>query len=114
VVYTWDTDALDMPKSIVKFGGYDWQIPWIDGERKVRIKQESYTRIQIKIFPDEQENRKSWWYWCTRAFWLAENSNLLIAPKHLRLIAGRACKTADIIAERSQNVIYDMPKAIRY
>jgi hypothetical protein len=23
VVYTWDTDALDMPKSIVKFGGYD-------------------------------------------------------------------------------------------
>lgn len=36
----------------------------------------------------------------------------LIAPKHLRLIAGRAtAKTADIIAERSQNVIYDMPKS---
>ena len=36
----------------------------------------------------------------------------LIAPKHLRLIAGRAtAKTADIIAERSQNIIYDMPKS---
>ncbi|WP_278035897.1 hypothetical protein [Flavobacterium nitratireducens] len=36
----------------------------------------------------------------------------LIAPKHLRLIAGRAtAKTADIIAERSQNVMYDMPKS---
>jgi hypothetical protein len=36
----------------------------------------------------------------------------LIAPKHLRLIAGRAtAKTTDIIAERSQNIIYDMPKS---
>lgn len=36
----------------------------------------------------------------------------LIAPKHLRLIAGRAtAKTADIIAERSQNIIHDMPKS---
>jgi hypothetical protein len=36
----------------------------------------------------------------------------LIAPKDLRLIAGRAtAKTEDIIAERSQNVIYDMPKS---
>lgn len=36
----------------------------------------------------------------------------LIAPKHLRLIAGRAtAKTADIIAERSQEVMYDMPKS---
>jgi hypothetical protein len=38
----------------------------------------------------------------------------LIAPKHLRLIAGRAtAKTADIIAERSQNVIHDMPKSLQ-
>lgn len=36
----------------------------------------------------------------------------LISPKHLRLIAGRAtAKTADIIAERSQNIIHDMPKS---
>ena len=36
----------------------------------------------------------------------------LIAPKHLRLIAGRAtAKTADIIAERSQNIVHDMPKS---
>lgn len=36
----------------------------------------------------------------------------LIAPKHLRLVAGRAmAKTTDIIAERSQNIIHDMPKS---
>lgn len=45
------------------------------------------------------------------ASWL-KTMIFLIAPKHLRLIAGRAtAKTADIIAERSQNVIYDMPKS---
>ena len=36
----------------------------------------------------------------------------LISPKNLRLIAGRAmAKTASIIAKRSQNIIYDMPKS---
>ena len=36
----------------------------------------------------------------------------LIAPKHLRLIAGRAmAKTAGVIAKRSQNVIFEMPKS---
>jgi len=36
----------------------------------------------------------------------------LIAPKHLKLIAGRAmAKTTRIIAKRSQNIIYDMPKS---
>ena len=36
----------------------------------------------------------------------------LISPKHLRLIAGRAtAKTSDIIAERAQNVVWDMPRS---
>lgn len=36
----------------------------------------------------------------------------LIAPKHLRIIAGRAtAKTSEIIAQRSQDVMYDMPKS---
>lgn len=37
---------------------------------------------------------------------------MLIAPKDLRLIAGRAtAKTADIIAERSQTICWDMPRS---
>jgi hypothetical protein len=36
----------------------------------------------------------------------------LIAPKHLRLIAGHAAgKTADSSAERSRKVLSDMPKS---
>lgn len=36
----------------------------------------------------------------------------LIAPKDLRLIAGRAmAKTSDIIAERAQNICWDMPRS---
>jgi hypothetical protein len=40
----------------------------------------------------------------------------LIAPKHLRLIAGHAAgKTADSSAERSRKeILSDMPKAITY
>jgi ribosomal protein L20 len=62
VVYTWDTDALDMPKvnrqvladMIDKF-------PELTEKEKVRIKQESLIPgFKLKIFPDEQENpRKS-------------------------------------------------------
>ena len=34
----------------------------------------------------------------------------LISPKNLMLVAGRAtAKTSDVIAERSQDIIYDMP-----
>lgn len=37
----------------------------------------------------------------------------LIGPKHLRLIAGRGTsKTTDVIADRSQEVIYDMPRSL--
>lgn len=36
----------------------------------------------------------------------------LISPKNLYLVAGRAtAKTSDIIAERSMNIIYDMPRS---
>jgi hypothetical protein len=94
VVYTWDTDALDMPKVNRRKSWRIWLTNTLNWRRKKSKNQTgiTYTRFKLKIFPDEQENPcKSWWYWCTRAFcWLAENSNLLIAPKHLRLIAGRA------------------------
>lgn len=38
----------------------------------------------------------------------------LIGPKHLRLVAGRGMtKTTDVIADRSQEVIYDMPRSLQ-
>jgi len=38
----------------------------------------------------------------------------MIAPKHLRLIAGRGMtKTTDVIADRSIEVIYDMPRSLQ-
>ena len=38
----------------------------------------------------------------------------LIAPKHLKLIAGRGMtKTTDVIADRSIEIIYDMPRSLQ-
>lgn len=37
----------------------------------------------------------------------------LVGPKHLRFIGGRGMtKTTDVIADRSQDIIYDMPRAL--
>lgn len=47
------------------------------------------------------------------ANWVSQTISL-IAPKHLRLIAGRAmAKTTDVIAGRSQNVCWDMPRSFQ-
>lgn len=62
VVYTWDTDALDMPKvNRQKLAEMIDNYPELTEKEKIRIKQESLIPgFPLKIFPDEQENpRKS-------------------------------------------------------
>lgn len=62
VVYTWDTEALDMPKvNRQKLAEMIDNYPELTEKEKIRIKQESLIPgFPLKIFPDEQENpRKS-------------------------------------------------------
>jgi hypothetical protein len=62
VVYTWDTDALDMPKvNRQRLSEMIDKFPELTEKEKIRIKQESLIPgFPLKIFPDEQENpRKS-------------------------------------------------------
>lgn len=62
VVYTWDTEALDMPKvNRQKLSEMIDKFPEITEKEKIRIKQEALIPgFRLKIFPDEQENpRKS-------------------------------------------------------
>lgn len=62
VVYTWDTEALDMPKvNRQKLAEMIDNYPELTEKEKVRIKQESLIPgFKLKIFQDEQENpRKS-------------------------------------------------------
>ena len=62
VVYTWDTDALDMPKvNRQKLSEMIDNFPEITEKERIRIKQEALIPgFKLKIFPNEQENpRKS-------------------------------------------------------
>lgn len=62
VVYTWDTDALDMPKvNRQKLSEMIDKFPELTEKERIRIKQESLIPgFPLKIFPNEQEDpRKS-------------------------------------------------------
>jgi len=62
VVYTWDAEALDMPKvNRQKLSEMIDKFPELTEKEKIRIKQESLIpEFPLKIFPNEQENpRKS-------------------------------------------------------
>jgi hypothetical protein len=58
VVYTWDTDALDMPKvNRQKLSEMIDNYPEITEKERIRIKQEALIPgFPLKIFPNEQEN----------------------------------------------------------
>jgi hypothetical protein len=62
VVYTWDTEALDMPKvNRQKLAEMIDAYPELTEKEKIRLKQESLIPgFKLKLFPDEQEDpRKS-------------------------------------------------------